>query len=103
MSENNASNRKLTLDDPVGADTLEKLRELEGVEIDAAMQLMALEQTKIKLLAAGRRVEDERHRAFEKLLMERGLAPNTPATIDAGTGKITLVHPQGQAAEAPKA
>ena len=101
MSENNASNRKLTLDDPVGADTLEKLRELEGVE--AAMQLMALEQTKIKLLAAGRRVEDERHRAFEKLLMERGLAPNTPATIDAGTGKITLVHPQGQAAEAPKA
>ena len=58
MSENNASNRKLTLDDPVGADTLEKLRELEGVEIDAAMQLMALEQTKIKLLAAGRRVED---------------------------------------------
>src|SRR5271166_5496102 len=94
MSDTNASNRKPTLDDPVGAEVLAKLHELQGVEVDAALQLMELEQTKISLLAADRRVKDERHRIFEKLLMDRGLPPNTPATIDAGSGKITLAQPQ---------
>ena len=85
--------KRLTMDDPVGKETLDKLAELEGAEVNSAMQLMALEQEKVKLLAVGRRVEDERHRIFEKLLMERGLAPNSPATIDSTTGKISLVRP----------
>lgn len=91
--------KRLTLDDPVGKEALDKLAELETTEINAALQLMAVKQEEVKLLAVGRRVEDERHRLFEKLLMERGLAPNTPATIDSTTGKITLVRPpQGMGA-----
>jgi hypothetical protein len=96
--------KRLTLDDPVGKEALDKLAELEQAEVNAAMQLLALEQEKVKLLAVGRRVDDERHKVFEKLLMERGLAPNAPATIDATTGKISLVKvpgPQAQPAPTP--
>ncbi len=92
-NENVPPQKRLTLDDPVGKEALDKLGELEGAEVNASMQLMALEQEKVKILAAGRRIDEERHKIFEKLLMERGLAPNAPATIDSTTGKITLVQP----------
>ncbi len=92
-NENPAQPQRATLEDPVGQDVLAKLGELEQTEMSAAMQLMTIEQEKVKLLAVGRRVDDERRRIFEKLLMERGLSPNTPATIDSTTGRITLVRP----------
>lgn len=90
---NESQQKRLTMDDPVGKEVLGKLAELEQAELNAAMQLMALEQEKVKLLAVARRVEDERHKVFEKILMERGLAPTAPATIDSTTGKLTLVKP----------
>jgi hypothetical protein len=93
-NESTSNQKKLTLDDPIGKEALDKLADLETAEINASLQLMGMEQEKIKLLAAGRRIEDERHRLFEKLLMERGLPPGTAATIDSTTGKMTLVpHP----------
>jgi hypothetical protein len=94
--------KRLTLDDPVGKESLDKLAELETTEINTALQLMAIKQEEVKLLAVGRRIEDERHRLFEKLLIDRGLAPNTPATIDSTSGKITVVRPQ-QPMGAPQA
>lgn len=97
-----APQKRLTLDDPVGKEALDKLAELETTEINTALQLMAIKQEEVKLLAVGRRVEDERHRIFEKLLIDRGLAPNTPATIDSTTGKITVVRPPQQGMGAPQ-
>jgi hypothetical protein len=93
--------KRLTLDDPIGKEALEKLGELETAEVNAALQLMAIKQEEVKLLAVGRRVEDERHKIFERLLMERGFAPNAPATIDSTTGKITLVRPPGPPGPVP--
>ncbi len=93
--------KRLSLEDPVGKETLDKLAELETTEINTALQLMAIKQEEVKLGAVGRRIEDERQRIFQKLLMERGLAPNTPATIDSTSGKITVVRPpQGMQAPA---
>lgn len=92
-NENAPQPKRLTLEDPVGKDVLDKLADLEQTEVNACLQLMAIEQEKVKLLAVGRRVYDERSKIFEKLLMERGLAPNAPATIDSTTGKLTLVRP----------
>jgi hypothetical protein len=94
-NETQQPQKRLTLDDPIGKEALEKLGELEQAEVNASLQLMAIKQEEVKLLAVGRRVDDERHRIFEKLLMERGLPPNAPATIDSTTGKISLVRPPG--------
>ncbi len=108
MANENAAQKRLTMDDPVGKEVLDKLAELESAEINASLQLMAIKQEEVKLLAAGRRIEDERHRIFEKLLIDRGMSPQAPATIDQTTGKISLVRPaqpplQAQQAPAPQA
>jgi hypothetical protein len=92
-NEPQSATKRLTIDDPVGKETLDKLAELETGEINTSLQLMALKQEEVRLLAVGRKIDDERHRIFERLLMERGLAPNNQATIDSATGKITLVRP----------
>jgi hypothetical protein len=90
MANENAPQRRLTLNDPVGKEAIDKLSELENAEVNAALQLMALEQDKVRILAVGRKILDERHRLFEKLLMDRGLAPNSGASIDIETGRLTL-------------
>jgi hypothetical protein len=92
---NEAPQKKLTLEDPVGKEALDKLAELEAAEINAAMQVLALRQEEVKLLAASARVDQDRQKLFQKLLIERGLAPNTPASIDPGTGKITVLRQPG--------
>ncbi len=93
MPNENQPQKRLTMDDLVGKEALDKLSELENAEVNAALSLMALENEKVKLLAVSRRVEDERRRLFEKLLIERGLSPNVPATIDSTTGRMSLVRP----------
>ena len=88
MSENGQP--RLTVNDPVPADTLSKLRALQDARQDLADRYLSLEQDQVRILAASRRVDDERQRVFDGLLMERGLAPQTKVEIDANTGKITL-------------
>jgi hypothetical protein len=85
--------QRLTLDDPVGKEVIEKLSELEMMQVNAAMHLMGIKREEVRLLAVDRKVEDERHKMFERLLMERGLPPSTPATIDFATGKVHLMKP----------
>ncbi len=87
---------RVTLEDPVGKKMLDRLAELEATETDAALKLMALKQEETKLVALGRHVEDERLRIFGKLLVDRGFQPDTPATIDAATGKITIAVAAGR-------
>ena len=84
--------KRLTMDDPVGTETMTKLQELQDAEIDTAMMLKSLKQQEVQLLATDRRILAERHKIFEVVLMDRGLAPNTPATINADTGKVELVQ-----------
>lgn len=102
-SESNTTTTKLTLNDPVGKETLDKLGELEGVRSEIGNQLLDIKNEEIKLLAAARKVDEERYRLFERCLMERGLAPNTPANINAQTGLITLIGPIEQPAKPPTA
>lgn len=101
MSNETESNvKRLTLDDPVGKEVLERFSELENITANIGIQFIELEQEKVKLLAAKRKVDDERQRIFEKLLMDRGLPPNTPANIDAQTGKMSLIQMPGQPPQA---
>jgi hypothetical protein len=57
-------------------------------------------------MVAARRIEDERQRLFEKVLVDRGLHPSTAINIDSGNGRISLVGqapPADVAVDAPPA
>jgi hypothetical protein len=93
---------KLTPNDPVDAQTRKKLEELGAARYDVADKLLELEQEKVKILVAANRLDEERSRTFEKILMDRGLAPNTPVEIEAQTGNLRVLRPVGVPSE-PKA
>lgn len=83
-----AEKRPLTVEDPVDTETLQQFRELQENRQRFADTLLSLEQDKIQLLAAVKKLDDQRNRLFESCLVDRGLAPNTKVEIDARTGKI---------------
>lgn len=85
--------KKLTPNDPVDAATRKKLEELGAARYDVADKLLELEQEKVKILVAANRIDEERNRIFEKILMDRGLPPTTPIEIEAQTGNIRLLRP----------
>lgn len=85
--------KKLTPNDPVDAETRKKLEELGAARYDVADKMLELEQEKVKILVAANRIDEERNRIFEKILMDRGLAPTTPVEIEAQTGVIRVLRP----------
>ncbi len=97
---------KLTPNDPVDLATRKRLEDLNATRYDVADKLLELEQEKVKVLVAANRIDEERNRIFEKILMDRGLAPTTPIEIEAQTGNIRLLRPiaapPGAAPEAPE-
>lgn len=90
MSENPEGVKRLTADDPVEAETLNQLRELQEARMQVAESLLDLEQERIQILAAAKRIDDQRNRVFQAILVDRGLSPNTRAEIDARSGKLIL-------------
>lgn len=84
-----AEKRPLTADDPVEPETLDQFRRLQEARSKFANNLLSLEQEKIQLLAAVKKIDDQSSRLFEACLVERGLAPDTGVEIDPRTGKIT--------------
>lgn len=84
--------RSLTVDDPVEAEKLEQFRGLQEAQQALAESLLALEMEKVRILAAAKRVNEQRDRLFESINIDRGLPPNARVDIDARTGKITLIE-----------
>jgi hypothetical protein len=89
--------RPLTPDDPVDAQTLEQFRRLQEARQRCADSLLSLEQEKIQILAAAKKLDDQRTRLFEGCLVERGLAPDTAVEIDAKTGRILVSKAEPEA------
>ena len=87
MSDQTESNQpKLTIADPVDAETLKKFQQLQSSRLQVAEHLLNIEQDKIRLMRAASNIEAERQRLFEEVLMSRGLPPNYPVEIDGKTG-----------------
>lgn len=93
QSEEGAPAKRLTADDPVERDVLEQLRELQESRSRIADNLLDLEQSKIQLLASAKRVDDQRGRIFQAILVSRGLSPALSVEIDARSGKLILDDP----------
>lgn len=98
---NGSPQQRLTTEDPVSMEQLNKLRLLQESRMDIADRFLTLEQEKVRLLAAARRVDEEKQRVFEGILMERGLAPDATVEIDAGTGKLKVVSVTSAPASPP--
>jgi hypothetical protein len=86
------SPKTVPVETPVQKESLDRLRDMEITRTRLGHQLIDLENEKISILAAARRIDDERNKLFQVLLMERGLAPNTPASIDPETGVLTVLQ-----------
>lgn len=82
--------RRLTSEDPVERAVLDQLRELQDSRLQIAENLLEMEQAKIQLLASAKRLDDQRSRIFQAILVDRGLPPTLPAEIDARSGKLIL-------------
>jgi len=90
---------KLTLNDPIASETLERFTKLGEAQHNLALQLLRLEQNKIRLLAAAHQLDEQEQRLFEKVLVERGLPPTAQVEIDTKTGILRVLS---QPTEAPK-
>jgi hypothetical protein len=85
--------RKLTVDDPVDLEGLERFNKLESARHEVALRLLEIEQERVRLLGAAHEVDKQTQRLFEKILLDRGLKPNSPVDINSTTGKITVRTP----------
>lgn len=93
MSDQNESNQpKLSIADPVDAETLRKFQQLQASRLQVAENLLNIEQDKIRLIRAASNIEAERQRLFEGVLLARGLPLNYPVEIDAKTGAMKPVE-----------
>ena len=115
-TDDNGSSRRLTLEDPISRGTLDQFKQIHEARTKIALSLLQLEQNKINLLGAAKRLDEQQRRLFEAALVERGVDPGTAIDIDANTGlmhrrdaemqqpELTPVPDQPQATEpAPEA
>ena len=80
--------KKLSADDPVAPEMRQQLRQLHDARLHMCERAVDLDQEKIQVLAAIKRLDDQKHRVFEAILVERGLPPQTQVEIDGRTGKL---------------
>lgn len=95
MSETTEAKR-LTIEDPIEPEILAKFSELENTRMRIGGQMLDLRSEEVRLMVAARRIDEEKQRLFDKVLVDRGLSPTTPVEINAETGRISLM------AEAPQ-
>ena len=91
MSEDNGPQR-LTLEDPVDPAMLEHLESIQTAWMDLAERNTHLDQEKIRILAALKKIDDERRRAFEKIQIERGIPVTSSIEIDSKTGLVQVLE-----------
>lgn len=103
MSDTNQAAPKLTIQDPVDVETLQKFTELSANRAQIGERLVDLELNKIRLVRAASDIDLDRQRRFEQVLADRGLPPNAHVEIHAATGKISLLGPDGLAIPDPPA
>lgn len=81
---------KLSIQDPVAPEVLEQFNRLQEARMTLAERILNLEQEKLRMLSAAHEVDQQKNRLFESVLMERGVAPNTPVSLDSSTGLLKV-------------
>lgn len=94
MINENDSSKRLTVEDPVDPAYIQQLENLQGAWVDLAEENARLDQRKIQILAALKRIGDEQSKLFEMIQMERGLPPTAHISIDPKTMKVEVLDPE---------
>lgn len=89
MSESETPKR-LTINDPVDPAVLTQLEGLDRARLELSGQLLDLEQQIVGILAAAHRIDQQRQRVFDNILIERGIDTKTLVQVDSKTGGITV-------------
>lgn len=92
MSDTTEKPKKLSPEDPVAPETLQQLRQLHEARLHLCERAVDLDQEKIQVLAAVKRLDDQKRRVFEAILVDRGLSPQTQVEIDSRTGKLVSIE-----------
>jgi hypothetical protein len=87
--------KKLTINDPVDPADLQRLAELQGRRFELGDMMLDLEQEKVKVLVQARQLDDQKTQLFARIVTERGLPAGFPCEIDAKTGLVQPMSPQG--------
>jgi len=82
--------KTLTLNDPLDTETLTRLTELDKAREGMAARNLFLDEEKVKIMAALRRVQMESDEIFMKIRVDRGVDPDRNVRIDLKSGKVTL-------------
>lgn len=90
-----SESKQLTLNDPVEPADLQALAELQSRRYEMADALLDLEQEKVRILVQARQLDDRKTQIFTKIVTDRGLPPGFPIEIDAKTGLVQPLAPQG--------
>lgn len=86
----NAPTNKLSIKDPVEPEIIEKFRLLENARSECANNMLNLEQERVRILRVANSIDSERKKLFEAILIDRGISPAHPASIDGKTGLVKL-------------
>jgi len=96
------SPKNLTVADPVPMEVLGQFSKLDEARFNLGGRLLLIEQDRVRILAAAHRIDEQKQRLFEQILMERGLPITTQVEIDSKTGILTLLGmPEGEAPAIP--
>lgn len=82
MTDESTGPKRLTVEDPVSPEQVEQLEQLQTAWTGLAEENARLDQRKIQILAALKRLGDEQSRLFELIQIERGLSPRAKISID---------------------
>lgn len=93
MSDETGERKKLTVNDPVPPEVIQAFEQIERARARIALENMTLDQRKIQLLAAAKKVDEQFQKLFDSILLERGLPLNTVVEIDDKTGRLTVAKP----------
>lgn len=99
MADENGAPKRLTLEDPVDPSVITHLDTLHGHWMNLSERLTLLEQEKIQILAALKRIDDEKHKIFEQVQIERGVSPDMSVSIDPKTRLVEVLNPPAKVEE----
>lgn len=95
MNQETEPKTRLTVNDPVSPEDLKHLAELQGRRYEIADALLDLEQEKVSLLVQARTIDTQRTDLFTKIVTVRGFPAGFPVEIDAKSGCVKPLAPQG--------
>lgn len=86
----------MSLIEPVSKEDLARFQQLDLSKKALAERLLSLEEEKIRIMAATKRISDEWTGLFSRIASERGLDPNSAFDINPKTGAIDLGSPPAE-------